>query len=124
MRSPTVIGFLSFLPGLGFLVLRQNRQALVTVGIIVGLLLIPFLAAQRFFDECEGLTIVVWAVQIVLAWQAALRTREENLEAPKASPIVFWLIGITLCIGLIALHILAGWAVGNTVSSVYYKSIT
>jgi hypothetical protein len=117
MRSPTVIGFLSFLPGLGFLVLRQNRRALLSVGILVGLLVFPFLALQRFFDESQGLTIVAWVVQIVLSWQAASRTKGENLEAPKATPILLlWLIGIIAFIGLLSLHILAGWAVGNTVS--------
>ena len=119
MRSPTVIGFLSFLPGLGFLVLRQNRRALVSVGILVGLLVIPFLAAQRFFDESQGLALVVWILQIVLSWQAAIRLQQENLETPKAIPILLWLIGISAFIGLVALHILAGWSVGNSVSLIY-----
>lgn len=128
MKSPSLIGLLSILPGLGYMALGQKKHALLSVGFIVVLLLIPMFAQQFFIDEALILSVIAWIAQAFLSVQAGKQEIPKKLQAQTSKPrkpslviltglsFLLWFFGIIMIFGLISFYVYAGWRVGYVVT--------
>ena len=86
MTHPIIVGLISIIPGLGFLLFRRYRQAVFIFVLIVGLLLISVFSPWQGLSELLFLlALVFWIMQISMAVRMTQAIKSNNNEYISAS---------------------------------------